>query len=594
MAQDKELELGPGGRRRSRKALPVDRFGTVYPDHSDYSEATDRAEDIVDAEILAETGSPEGSQDSSGSQRERLKDRAREFFGAKTRARTEDRDKQRRIDEARAASDEEGLDERERLLTLRSETILAGEKYMASLRDSKILVPGFNDEGREREFDAMHQVYMQMMMQSCLKPLTRGVNPNSIIQAAGMMIAMRMLSPDFRKEMDSYLGPFRDTVTERMEARTRSMGVIAENRAANHNRLLDAHTQKEAQRRQRAGLALGEEFIEGREAKKTSRGDYLSKKWQRRLDDLERRERGNREMFTPTSAAMTEVALMENAFWKMRDPSQDSKQIHASYKAMRKRLRDQMDADGVERTEVVRRARMIIGERMDSEPELRLMFNGLAHGRISKAPAHPERMAGTDRVREVWTGEFDDHLGHQIPAEGMFTLRQPMTADEHQVQLAETMKAAMLDGIHRCDPQALAGSVMGYMIGFAAKKQGLDTRGLPPVLQQRFDQSENMLAAMDIDAIPAEEQQRVYSNAYVDAVEQINKEDADFGHELKLALGEDWEARMRDAIEDPHAFFAEQRRRPKPFRQGPGPSARQETDQTRAHHDRGTDDYQPA
>lgn len=579
-AQDNERGAGPGGRRRSRKALPVD------PSRTD---PTNPAEDIVDAEIVDETG----SQEASGSTRERLRDRTREFFGAKTRARTEDRKKQRRIDEERASADEEGLEERELLLKLRSETKLAGEKYMASLRDSKILVPGYNDEEREREFDAMHQVYMQMMMQSCLKPLTRGVNPNAIIQAAGMMIAMRMLSADFRQEMDSYLSPLKDTLAQRMDARTRRIGVIAENQAARGNRSVDAGTAKQAQRRERAGLPVDDAFIEGREAKKTSRGDHLSKKWQRRLEDLEHRERGNREMFTPESAAMTEVALMENAFWKMRDPNQDSKQIHTSYMAMRKRLRDQMGEDGLERAEVVRRARMIIGERMESEPELRLMFNGLAHGRIIKAPPHPERVAGTDRVREVWTGEFQDHLGHQIPAEGMFTLRQPMKADEHQVQLAETMKAAMLDGVDRRDRHALAGSVMGYLIGFAAKKQGLDTRGLRSVLQQRFDQSENMLAAMDIDGI-SDQQQRVYSNAYVDAVEQINKGDPDFEHELKLALGEDWEARMRDAIADPQAFFAEQRQRPRPFRQGPGPSAQRQGDGTRAHRDRWADDYQPA
>lgn len=580
-AQGNERGAGPGSRRRSRKALPVD------PSRTD---PTDPTEDIVDAEIVDETG----SQEASGSARERLRDRAREFFGAKTRARTEDREKQRRIDEERASADEEGLEERERLLKLRSETKLAGEKYMASLRDSKILVPGFNDEEREREFDAMHQVYMQMMMQSCLKPLTRGVNPSAIIQAAGMMIAMRMLSADFRQEMDSYLSPLKDTVAQRMDARTRRIGVIAEDQAARGNESVDAGTAKQAQRRERAGLPVDDAFIEGREAKKTSRGDYLSKKWQRRLEDLENRERGNREMFTPESAAMTEVALMENAFWKMRDPNQDSKQIHTSYMAMRKRLRDQMSQDGLERAEVVRRARMIIGERMESEPELRLLFNGLAHGRILKAPPHPERVAGTDRVREVWTGEFQDHLGHQIPAEGMFTLRQPMKPDEHQVQLAETMKAVMLDGVDRRDRQALAGSLMGYLIGFAAKKQGLDTRGLGSVLQQRFDQSENMLAAMDIDGISDQEQQRVYSNAYVDAVEQINKEDPDFEHELKLALGEDWEARMRDAIADPQAFFAEQRLRSKPFRQGPGPSAQRQGDGTRAHRDRWADDYQPA
>jgi hypothetical protein len=242
---------------------------------------------------------------------------------------------------------------------------------------------------------------------------------------------------------------------------------------------------------------------------------------------------------------------------------------------------------------VVKRARTIIGERMESEPELRLMFNGVAHGRIVKAPPHEARLAGTDRVREVWTGEFDDHLGRRIPDEGMFTLRLPMEPDEHQVQLAETMKAAMLDGVQRGDGQALGGSVMGYMIGFAAKKQGLDTRGLPEDLQQRLDQSESMLASMEIDGLSDEEQQRVYSNAYVDAIEELNKQDPDFEHELKLALGEDWQDTMRAAVDDPATFLAAQRTRPQPFRQGPGPSARPGPEGQWSR-DRGAEDYQPA
>jgi hypothetical protein len=607
MAQSKELEISPGGNRRARKALPVDSSGNVYSGSADRVE--DRrggplpaepvrpqqedeptawsAEDIVEAEIVDETG-PQGSTDGS---RERLRDRAREFFGAKTRANTDGREQQRRIDEERAASDDDGLDERERLLKLRAETKLAGEKYMETLRDSKLLVPGFNDQERGHEFNAMHEVYMQMMMQSCLKPLTRGVNPNSIIQAAGMMMAMRMLSPDFRNEMESYLQPFKAKIQERMDARTRTARAGAESSAEQYNLVIDLGTEVKLKRNPE--LADDEAFLAGRESKKHDRTDYMSKKWQDRMEKMEHRDRGSREMFTPESAAMTEVALMENAFWKMRDSEQDSKQIHTSYKAMRKRLRDQMDEDGLDRAEVVKRARMIIGERMKSEPELRLMFNGVAHGRIVKAPPHEERMAGTDRVRDVWTGEFEDHLGRRIPADGMFTLRPPMKADEHQVQLAETMKAAMLDGGQRGGRQALAGSMMGYMVGFAAKKQGLDTSGLDPVLQQRLDQSEIMLASMDIDGIPDEEQQRVYSNAYVDAVEQINKEDPEFEHDLKLALGEDWQGRMRHAVDHPEAFFAEQRMRPKPFRQGPGPSAQQEGHGTWEQRDRGADEYQP-
>lgn len=382
--------------------------------------------------------------------------------------------------------------------------------------------------------------------------------------------------------MDSHLQQFKDKVQDRIDAKTRQLGDHAESRAAQVRELTgdDASDQDGAEVARRG----------------TSRDDYLSTKWRRRLEDLERRERGNRDLFTPESAAMTEVALAENAFWAMREPGLNSDQvdeIYTSYRAMRKRLRGQMVEDGLEREEVVQRVRMIIGERMESEPELRLMFNGISHGRIVKAPPHHVRLAGTDRVREVWTGEFDDHLGHRIPDDGMFTLRLPMNADGHQVQLAESMKAAMLDSVNRGDRRALGDSVMGYMLGFAAKRQGLDIRDLPAQFRNRMEQSESMLASMDIDGISDEEQQRVYSNAYIDAIEEVSKEDPDFENELMLSLGPDWQERMRAAVADPPAFIAEQRIRPRPYQQGPGPSAmpRPGNESSR---DRVSEDYQPA
>jgi hypothetical protein len=602
MAPDEEpgRKLEVGG--RARKALPVvitdaprqgrrdDQEQAGDEQQSAYAGRRSRDdEDIVDAEIVDD----DESQDSSDGSRERLRDRAREFFGAKTKDWIADRERRRRADEQRAAADGDGLDEREQLLKLRAETWLAGEKYMESLRDSHLLVPGFNDEERMQEFEAMHHVYMQMMMQGCLKPLTRGVNPNSIIQAAGMMMAMRMLSPDFRKEMDSYLQPLKHKVQERIDARTKSARASAELRAGRHNDRVDAITAERLERNPE--LADDEAFLASREGKKTDRNAYLSKKWQRRMEEMEHRDRGNREMFTPESAAMTEVALMENAFWKMRTPGNDSSEIYASYRAMRKRLRGQMAEDGLDRQEVVKRARTIIGQRMESEPEMRLMFNGMAHGRIVKSAPHAEQMAGSDRVREVWSGEFDDQLGRRIPDDGMFTLRRPMDAAAHQVQLADTMANSMLDGLQRDDQQAYAGSVMGYLVGFAARKEGLDTRGLPDVLQRRMDQSECMLASMDIDGLPPVKQQEVYSNAFTDAMEEVGSQHPGVEESLRRSFGHDWQATLQASVDDPGRFVYEQSTKPTVYQAGPEQPAQPSPGFDWGYSARQTDvgDYQP-
>ncbi|MFJ5071285.1 hypothetical protein ACIQC7_33190 [Kitasatospora sp. NPDC088556] len=549
-----------------------DRHQAGEPGGKTYAESDSRSDEPIDAEVIGEPG----PEDADGARvwRDRLRDRTRGFFGKKTRERMADRERVHQIDVDRAADESEGLDQREQLLKLRAETRLAGEKYMASLRDSKLLVPGFNDAERTRDLGVMHHVYMQMMMQSCLKPLSRGVNANSIIQAVGMVMTMRMLAPDFKKEMDSYLQPLKDKIQERIDTRTRGMVASAESGIAHRQRIFH-DVPSDARRWRLVGS--------------TDPRDHLTTKWRKRFDAMQHRERGHREMFTPDSAAMTEVALMENAFWKMREPGADTGLIRDSYWAMRKRLHEQMSEDGLERQEVVQRARRIIGERMEYEPELRTMFNGVAHGRIVKAPAHEERIAGSDRVRTVWSGEFDDQLGRRLPEDAMFTLRRSMDADAHQIQLAETMKTSLLDAMARGDQEGYGGNMLGYLVGFAAQKQGLDTSGLPDMLQHRLDQSEVMIASMDIDGLPPEDQQRVYSNAYVDAMEAVNEKYPDLEAELKRTLGENWQQTLQAAVDDPGAFFEEQRRKPRS--RPAGPSAEQRAG---PQNEAGSEDYQPA
>ncbi|MFJ6484208.1 MULTISPECIES: hypothetical protein [unclassified Streptomyces] len=576
MAQPKELGTGPAGRRRAIKVLPVgdDRLQTREPRGNTYARWDSRSDEPIDAEVVDDPGPQDA--DGARARRERLRDRAREFFGEKTRKRMADRERVHGIDVDRAEG--EGVDQREQLLKLRAETRLAGEKYMASLRDSKLFVPGFNDEERTQDLGVMHHVYMQMMMQSCLKSLSRGVNANSVIQAVGMVMTMRMLAPDFKKEMDSYLQPLKDKVQERIDTRARGMVAFAESDIAHRQRIFK-DLPSDARRERLIGS--------------TDPRDHLTKKWRRRFDAMQHRERGHREMFTPDSAAMTEVALMENAFWKMREPGADVGLIRDGYRAMRKRLHEQMSEDGLERREVVQRARMIIGERMEYEPELRTMFNGVAHGRIVKAPAHEQQIAGSDRVHTVWSGEFDDQLGQRLPEDGMFTLRRPMDADAHQVQLAETMKTSLLNALGRGDQEAYGGNMLGYLVGFAAQKQGLDTSGLPDMLQHRLDQSEVMIASMDIDGLPPEEQQRVYSNAYVDAMEAVNEEYPDLEAQLKRSLGENWQQTLQTAVDDPGAFFEEQRLKPRS--RPTGPSAEQEAgaQNNGPNAEADSEDYQP-
>lgn len=604
------MELGkqPMVSGRARKALPGQerhrhereqpRQERVYPSWRDLDE------DVVDAEAVED-------DPLTGGARERLRDGARSFFGG-AKQKAEERDRRRRAERARAADESEEMSEREQLLKLRAEVRLAGEQCMTSLRDSKLLLPGFSEEEQQREFDVMHRVYMQMMVHGCVKPLSRGVNPSSVIQSVGMLMTMRLLSRDFRQEMDKYLQPVKDKLQSTIDSRTKSVTSHADDLAQRHNRLIDVRTQARTEKLEaqlEADPSLADDpgfqertvahqgFVQEQDGRKHDRGDYLSKRWQRRMEEMEHRERGHREMFTPESAAMTEVALMENAFWKMREGG-DVDEIDKSYRAMRSRLRGQMDDDGLNREEVVKRARMIIGERMEAEPELRLMLNGVAHGRIRKAAPHMEQMAGSDRVREVWTGEFEDNLGQQIKNDGMFTLRRPMNSAEHQVQMGTTMKDSMLRALHSDDPHAYGASVLGYLGGFAHRREGGSGDGVPPILAGPLEQSETMQAAMAVDGLTDEQAQMVYSNAFTDAMEAVAEAHPGIDEELNRAFGDDWQSTLQDAVEDPRRFYArhwagqhgfeagpEGPTRPKPFVSDWGYSARGAAEGS---------DYQPA
>src|SRR6184192_4368365 len=134
MAHDKEPGTELVVRGRATKALPVAATGGSRGKRSRTDDARQNAyarprggsdEDIVDAEFVDESE----PQDASN-RRERLRDSAREFFGAKTKARMADRERRRVADEARTVSDDASTDERVQLLTLRAEVKRAGEQYM--------------------------------------------------------------------------------------------------------------------------------------------------------------------------------------------------------------------------------------------------------------------------------------------------------------------------------------------------------------------------------------------------------------------------------------------------------------------------------
>lgn len=528
-----------------------------------------------------------GAGDAAGGEQtgqtwENLRGRARDFFGQAARDRAERAERVRAEEQLRV--EDTGLEEHEQLRRLRAETRLGADRYMETLRDSSIYVPGITDEDRQERLSATHQVYVQMMIRSAMRPLSNGVTPSSVLQTMGTMTTMMLLSKNFRDEVGHMAEPVREAIDQHLDNRVHQR--VESNRA---------RADKAIERRSQFFENLPEGRIRRQLVDGVVGGDdrsRLTRRMRRRYDDIQRRERGNRDLFTPTSAALTQVGLMENAFRLSREDGVDSDQVQTSHEAMMKRLRQQFEDDGLDFAEVARHARIIVGQRLEAEPELATMFQGMAHGKMRRGAPHQERVPGTDQVRLVWTGEFEDQLGRPLPEDGMFRMRGCMGPEEHQAQIGSSMEQAIEAAVSSGDDRALSADMQGYLIGHAARTQGLDVRGLPARLRCRLEESEVMLASMEIDGLDSQEQSRVYSNAYFDAMENVAARHPAFEHNLQRSLGEDWRERLKGAAEDPWAFVAEQRTRAaqgrSDSRPGPEPGHEQE------HNFDSSDDRQPA
>ncbi|MCB5280381.1 hypothetical protein [Arthrobacter sp. ES1] len=398
----------------------------------------------------------------------------------------------------------------------------AGKKYMAEVARAKILAEKKAPKDRASQLSGIHKSYVSMMVLNCLKPLGEGVNAKSVLTMVGMGSAMWMLSPNFRDQV----GDFRDQMKEAITAK------IDERRESRLDKVISGA------------------------AEKSSDGAPLSQLWQIRLDLAERAKRGGRDVYTAQSAGMTEVALTENAYAAMRQEGADVEEIRDNYDSCLKTLYEQAHEDGVDASEVARAARFVVGRRLESEPELAVVFGELAHGQFAKSAPREVRISGTDETARVWTGEFESRLGQKVEA-GSFGVRGPMKANEHQAAIADTMTADMISLTRKLGADGLNMGVVSYAAAWGLKDRSdyANMAGMDNHLGERLRTSAVMLTSMHSDGISPEEQQRIYSNAYVDAMENVSALYPDVEQEWAAKFGANWRENMRAFVSDPQSYM---------------------------------------
>ncbi|MGY4541205.1 hypothetical protein ACVWY0_001114 [Arthrobacter sp. UYNi723] len=408
---------------------------------------------------------------------------------------------------------------------LRQDVDEAGRKYMAELRRSDILTAKKTPKERSSQLTGIHKGYVSMMVLSCIQPLSEGINAKSVLSMVGMGTAMWALSPNFRNQVGDFGAQMKESITAKIDDRRQSS--------------IDKVV-KQVDARKESGLPL-------------------SQKWQEKLERAERAVRGGRDAYTAQSAGMTEVALTENAYAAMRVEGADVDEIRDTHSSMLKTLYEQAHEDGVDASEVATAARMVVGLRLEEEPELASVFGELSHGQFAKSNPREVRISGTGELAQVWTGEFESRLGQRIEA-GSFGLRLPMDADQHQAAIADTMAADMISLTRQHGADGLNMGVVGYASAWGLKDRpdfdGMTAMDNP--LGERLRTSRVMLNAMGSDSISSSEQQRIYSNAYVDAMENVSALYPEVEQEWAAKFGANWRENMRDFVSNPNSYMDQQ------------------------------------
>lgn len=527
------------GHGRGRKSLPT--VGgdivrkPVYP-------TRDPQEEPVDAEWWEET-EPIGN----------WQERTQPLFATRQQARQAQRAQER--NNARLQARSLVLDEGGQQALLREEVRAAGEAYMKSLREAKILAPGFNDDERDTKLTMLQRVYVEQMVVAGLAPLRQGMNAQSLVSTLGAMSAMYLLSPNFQEMTKDKLGPLTNAVDQWSDQRAAARYDRAAKRTDRENHRLYEVNQLR--------VAEGQEPLPYR-----TPDEHLSDTVKQRLHDMSYRERGHREPYTARLAGLTEVALTEEAFSLLREPGADQSEIMTSYNSMIKRLYNQAELDGLRREEVTEAARVAYGERIMEDPRVQVMCSGFAHGARRMAPPEGQRLAGTDQTRRVWRGDFERFDG--IPVDdtrvatredgsvqivGAFNLRRPMNALAHQQEMQEAMKITMLDAAHRGDLEAFNQDLSGYMMGCVASVAQMDGDGLAGNTPTRLYQSRTMLASMTVDGIPSETQRMLFSQAYVNALDHTQQLYPEFAQQWQSQYGVSWGEFTARVGTDPHSAY---------------------------------------
>jgi hypothetical protein len=412
------------------------------------------------------------------------------------------------------------------LAKLKLDTLRAGEAYVLSLRKSGILAPGETKQTQRRQLSGMHQVYASMMVLQCVQPLQQGLNRQNVASVLGMGASMWLLSPNFRNQVGTFADQMGGVIREKINSRGLKKDHMAQEKLA--------------------------------ELTGKGKGDLLADKWQRRLDNIEHAKRGHRLPFTAQSAAMTEIALAESAYADLRRPGADTAGVNDRYESALSALYDYVDADGLDREDVSRSMRVMVGQRLAKDPSVANVFSELGHGRFTKGPPREVYLEGGVESTTVWTGDFVDSYENRTVSSGSFKMRPPVGVDQHRALISETLSAEMVSATSVGE----LNDVLSQYVVASSVGRYPDVSDLleDPNTRRRFGKAGTMFNSMSADGLSAEDQQFAYSAAYVDAVEVVQRLNPELGNKWIAEHGDQWRDKVAESMKAYNDLGAEAER----------------------------------
>ncbi|WP_152447990.1 hypothetical protein [Nocardiopsis alkaliphila] len=410
------------------------------------------------------------------------------------------------------------------LAQLELDTQRAQEQFIRYLRESDVTAPGQGHQARRRKLSARHQEYVSRMVAHCLKPLRRGVNFKNVLSTVGMSTAMWLLSPNFR----AYVG-------DQVAQVATGMGWEIDRRSRREAKILaqgEKSRAKEAAHHARTG--------QGREG--------MSRRHRKRLERIERMERGDRDLFTERSAALAHVGIAQNAYDQMREPGADRELIKQNYESALSALYGYVDEDGLDREAVQRDMRVIVGRLIERDPAQAAVFSELGHGRFIKSEPQNVILPGTDRSAKLWSGDYVDAYAGDVITGGAFTLREPMSAEEHRTAVARTVYGELAGAR---GPAEFGEVLEQYAIGSATREYPESVELTEdPTARARLERSRAMFTSMREDGLSAQEQKLVHMGGVLEAWRELERTHPQMATQWSRALGPDWERGVRDLIEE--------------------------------------------